>query len=57
MGKRGVSVAMKPQNKLRDILVHPKDKIEDKDKGQGVYSVPCKSCTSAYIGETSRKYR
>lgn len=55
MGKRGVSVAMKPQNKLRNILVHPKDKIEELDKGQGVYRVPCKSCTSSYIGETSRR--
>ena len=55
MKKHGISTTMKPCNKLRDILVHPKDKIKEMDKAQGVYKVPCQSCKSSYIGETSRK--
>ena len=46
---------MRPANKLRNILVHPKDKVEELDKGQGVYKVPCLSCPAVYIGETSRR--
>ena len=41
MKKHGISTTMKPCNKLRDILVHPKDKIKEMDKAQGVYKVPC----------------
>ena len=52
MKKHGVSTAMRPANKLRNILVHPKDKVEELDKGQGVYKVPCLSCPAVYIGET-----
>ena len=55
MKKHGVSTAMKPQNKLRDLLVHPKDKVKEMDKGQGVYKVPCRSCSAVYVGETGRK--
>ena len=55
MRKYSVSAAMKPCNKLRNILVHPKDKVKEMDKGQGVYKVPCLSCPAVYIGETGRK--
>ena len=34
MKKHGVSTAMRPANKLRNILVHPKDNIKELDRGQ-----------------------
>ena len=55
MRKYGVKTAMRPKNKLRDLLVHPKDKLEEMDKGQGVYKIPCLSCPASYIGETGRR--
>ena len=45
----------RPANKLRTILVHPKDKVKELVKGQGVYKVPGLSCPAVYIGETSRR--
>ena len=53
--KHRISTAMRPCNKLRNILVHPKDKTNEMDKAQGVYKVPCQSCQASYIGETGRK--
>ena len=46
--KRMISVASKPHLTLRNIIVHPKDKI---DPREGVYCIPYKNC----IGETKRK--
>ena len=46
--KRKISVAATPHLTLRDILVHPKDKV---DLGKGVYSIPCKNCPKQHIGE------
>ena len=54
----GVSVSIKPENKLRSILVHPKDKSEKGDITGSVYHIPCEGsaqdCQSFYIGETER---
>ena len=36
------------------MLVHPKDKVDLMKKAGVVYQVPCKNCTSTYIGETER---
>ena len=52
--KSGVSVHMKPYNTLRSKLVHPKDKVEPKDKTGVVYHIKCKDCDSSYVGETER---
>ena len=39
-------------NTLRQLLSQPKDHVH-KDKQSGVvYSIPCKDCSSFYIGET-----
>ena len=37
-------------------MVHPKDKVKDKDKTELIYRVPCKNCSSSYVGETGRKF-
>ena len=49
-----ISSYHKPTNKLRDLLVHPKDKLSACEKSNVVYEVPCKNCQSVYIGETGR---
>ena len=51
----GVNTAMRPHRTIRQSLVKAKDRREDRDKGEGVYKIACKNCTSAYIGETGRK--
>ena len=37
-------------------MVHPKDKVKDKEKTELIYRVPCKNCSSSYVGETGRKF-
>jgi len=37
-------------------VVHPKDKVKDEDKTELIYRVPCKNCSSSYVGETGRKF-
>ena len=37
-------------------MVHPKDKIKDEEKTELIYRVPCKNCSSSYVGETCRKF-
>ncbi|XP_072019409.1 uncharacterized protein [Amphiura filiformis] len=51
-----IATAMKPHCTLRNLLVHPKDKREPHNSTDVIYSIPCKNCNSAYIGETGRKF-
>ena len=37
-------------------MVHPKDKVKDEEKTELIYCVPCKNCSSSYVGETGRKF-
>ena len=37
-------------------MVHPKDKVNDEEKTELIYRVPCKNCSSSYVGETGRKF-
>ena len=37
-------------------MVHLKDKVKDEEKTELIYRVPCKSCSSSYVGETGRKF-
>ncbi len=53
--KHKISTAVKPHQTLRNILVHPKDKIEDSKKCGVVYRISCKNCPKQYIGETGRQ--
>ena len=46
---------MKPLQTLRNILVHPKDKVDPLDRSEIVYRIPCRSCDTVYIRETGRK--
>ena len=48
--------AVRQHRNLRQILVHQKDKVEDKHKTDCVYQIPCKTCNMCYIGETGRTF-
>ena len=54
--KYKISTALKPHTKLRNMLVHPKDRRSIHDKTGIVYQIPCGSCDKSYIGETARKF-
>ena len=57
MKKHGITTPARPYRTLRQILVHPKDKVADTEKCGVVYHVPCLSCPQVYIGETGRKMK
>ena len=46
---------VKPQTTLRQVLVHPEDKVEKQKKAGVVYKIPCSQCEKVYIGETGRQ--
>ena len=52
--KYNIQTAMKPQSTIKDVLVHPKDRIEQMKTSGVVYSVPCKDCDAVYVGQTGR---
>jgi len=37
-------------------VVHPKDKVNDEEKTELIYCVPCKNCSSSYVEETGWKF-
>ena len=47
----------RPVNKLREILVHPKDKTKKEDTCGIVYQIGCLNCDYVYIGETGRPFK
>ncbi|XP_072051475.1 uncharacterized protein [Amphiura filiformis] len=49
--KHGIATAMKPNNTLRKILVHPKDKLDPRSTTDCVYEIPCTNCNHSYIGK------
>ena len=51
-----IASAMKPHSTLRSQIVHPKDKRDDLNKTDALYSIPCLNCDDEYIGETARKF-
>lgn len=52
--RHGISCAQKPANTLRSLLVRPKDPRPKLQTSHCVYKIPCKNCTTPYIGETER---
>jgi len=52
----GIATANCPHRTLRNFVVHPKDKIRDEEKTELIYHVPCKNCSSSYVGVTGRKF-
>jgi len=54
--RHGIATANRPYRTLRNFVVHPKDKVRDEEKTELIYRVPCKNCSSSYVGETGRKF-
>jgi len=52
----GIATANRPHRTLWNFVVHPKDKVKDEEKTELIYHVPCKNCSSSYVGETGRKF-
>ena len=52
----GITTANRPHRTLRNILVHPNEKVKDDEKTQDlIYRITWKNCPSSYNGETGRK--
>lgn len=51
-----INTTFKPGNTLRQILVHPKDKVKKEKKSGVVYGISCSdpTCKDVYIGETAQ---
>jgi len=49
-----ICTAVRPHTTLRNLLVHPKDRISDEEKPEAVYKIPCKNCERVYDRETGR---
>ena len=55
-GKHHIPVHFKPENTLRQKLVHPKDKTPRHKQSNVVYAVQCsEECSDLYIGETKQQ--
>ena len=52
----GIATANRPHRTLRNFVIHPKDKVRDEEKTELIYCVPCKNCSSSYVGEIGRKF-
>jgi len=50
--RHNISSAMRPHTTIRNLLVHPKDKVTKDDTAECIYRIPCKNCQKVYIGET-----
>ena len=49
-----VRVSFKPHTTLRKQLVKVKDPLSIQHRSNVVYCIPCRTCSSVYIGQTSR---
>ena len=55
--KHYIAVSMRPDQTLRNVLVHPKDKLDKFETCNCVYQIKCSNCDSSYIGEMGRKFK
>lgn len=51
--KYDINCVFKTDDKIKDLLGNPKDKIDPKQKS-GIYSISCLDCPRIYIGQTRR---
>ena len=50
----GAQTVIRPCQTIRNLVVHPKEKLNKEVTSECVYSNPCKSCDKIYVGETGR---
>ena len=55
--KHGVQAHAKPFNKVRSIVVSPKDKVDPTERCDTVYHIKCADCPATYTGESSQPLR
>ena len=53
--EHNITVSMKPQQTLHNLLVHLTDKQDILETYNCVYQIKCRNCDSSYIGETGNK--
>ena len=53
----GIPTYFRPVNTLRQLLVHPKDKLDNERTVGPVYHISCEDCPASYIGETERSLK
>lgn len=51
--RQNIEMVFGSNNKLRDVLGNPKDKVEDHQKS-GIYQILCQNCNKLYIGQSRR---
>ena len=54
LSKLNIRTCFKPFKTLRQLLVHPKDHINLKDRTNVIYRIDCRNCALVYIGQTGR---
>ena len=47
---------MRPHTPIRNLLVHPKDKVNTEETAECVYRIPCQNCQKVYNGETGQSF-
>ena len=55
LARANIRTTFRPCYTLKQHLVKPKDPVSPEKKSNVVYSVPCKSCSAVYVGQTSRQ--
>ena len=48
-----MQMVFRPLMTLRQLLVHPKDRVPMDERKGVVYSIPCTECPKVYIGQTA----
>ena len=49
-----ITTAVKPHTTLRNMLVHPKDQIDNEENSEMIYKISCKNCDRVYIRKTGK---
>ena len=49
-----IQVVFRPLMTLRQLLVHPKDRVPMDERKEAVYSISCTLCLKVYVGQTGR---
>ena len=55
LARANIRTTFQPCYTLKQHLVKPKDPVSPEKKSNVLYSVPCKSCSAVYVGQTSRQ--
>ena len=54
LSRLNIRTCFKPLRTLRNVLVHPKDRVQMLRQKGVVYRIQCQDCGSSYIGQTGR---